>query len=80
MRLCAWKSNAPLKRVLDHKRWILLPANKTSTCDEKYLTNRIVDLVKVQPILFSMFDASYWTLGEQFVAQAWNIGKELKRG
>lgn len=46
-------------------------------CDEQYLTDGIVDLAKVQPILFSMGDVGYWELGNRF-ARAWSIGKTLK--
>lgn len=45
-------------------------------CDENYLTDGIVDLGKLKPILFSMFDRSYWSLGQP-LAKAWSVGKEL---
>ena len=48
-------------------------------CDEQYLTDDIVDFSRVQPILFTMNDRSYWKVGERF-AKAWDIGKELKSG
>lgn len=47
-------------------------------CDEPCLTDGVVDLAKVQPILFSMLDVGYWSMGERF-AQAWSIGKQLQR-
>jgi len=47
-------------------------------CDEAVLTEGIVDLEKVQPILFAMHDRSYWSLGKK-LAKAWNIGKELDK-
>ena len=47
-------------------------------CDEAVLTNGVVDFEKVQPILFVMNDASYWSLGKKF-AKAWSIGKEYKK-
>lgn len=46
-------------------------------CDEQYMTDGIVDLSKVQPILFVMNDKSYWRIGER-IAKAWNIGKGFK--
>ena len=46
-------------------------------CDEHCLSDGILDMAKVQPILFVMNDRSYWRLGERF-AKAYNIGKELK--
>lgn len=46
-------------------------------CDEGVLTDGIVDLAKVDPILFAMNDRSYWKLGGRF-AKAWSIGNKLK--
>jgi flavin reductase (DIM6/NTAB) family NADH-FMN oxidoreductase RutF len=46
-------------------------------CDEQFMTEGIVDLSKVQPILFVMNDKSYWRIGER-IAKAWNIGKGFK--
>jgi len=46
-------------------------------CDERILTDGVVDFSKVQPIFFVMNDRSYWKLGER-LAKAWNIGKEFK--
>jgi flavin reductase (DIM6/NTAB) family NADH-FMN oxidoreductase RutF len=45
-------------------------------CDESVLTDGVVDLVKVQPILFAMYNQSYWGIGEN-LAKAWSIGKDL---
>lgn len=45
-------------------------------CDGIVLTDGVVDVGKVQPILFVMNGQSYWNLGDKF-AKAWDIGKEL---
>jgi flavin reductase (DIM6/NTAB) family NADH-FMN oxidoreductase RutF len=45
-------------------------------CDEKMLTDGEVDLRRLQPLLFSMNDRSYWRIGDK-LAKAWNVGKEL---
>jgi flavin reductase (DIM6/NTAB) family NADH-FMN oxidoreductase RutF len=45
-------------------------------CDEKVLTDGIVDLSKLRPLLFSMNDRSYWRIGNK-IAKAWNVGNEL---
>ncbi len=45
-------------------------------CDEKVLTEGVVDLHKLKPLLFAMNDRSYWGIGNK-VAKAWNIGKQL---
>ena len=47
-------------------------------CEERCLTEGIVDFSKVQPILFAMNDKSYWKLGER-LAKAWHVGKGFKK-
>lgn len=47
-------------------------------CDDSVLTNGIVDLEKVQPILFAMYDRSYWSIGKN-IAKAWSIGKDFRK-
>jgi flavin reductase (DIM6/NTAB) family NADH-FMN oxidoreductase RutF len=46
-------------------------------CDEACLDDGVVDLGRVDPILFAMHDRSYWRVGERF-AKAWQAGKALK--
>jgi flavin reductase (DIM6/NTAB) family NADH-FMN oxidoreductase RutF len=48
----------------------------TSYCDDSVLTNGVLDLEKLQPILFSMQTRNYYSIGEK-LAKAWSIGKEL---
>ena len=45
--------------------------------EDKYLTNALPDIKKVNPIVFSQNDSSYWRIGEH-LARAFDIGKELK--
>jgi flavin reductase (DIM6/NTAB) family NADH-FMN oxidoreductase RutF len=45
-------------------------------CDQTVLSEGIVDLEKVQPILFAMNDRSYYAMGKR-IAKAWDIGKDL---
>jgi flavin reductase (DIM6/NTAB) family NADH-FMN oxidoreductase RutF len=45
-------------------------------CDVTVLTEGIVDIRKVNPLLFAMNDRSYYSLGDR-VAKAWDVGKEL---
>jgi flavin reductase (DIM6/NTAB) family NADH-FMN oxidoreductase RutF len=47
-------------------------------CDESCLTDGVVDVSKIRPILFVMNDKSYWELGKRF-ARAWHVGKALKQ-
>jgi flavin reductase (DIM6/NTAB) family NADH-FMN oxidoreductase RutF len=45
--------------------------------DERYLTDGLPDIKKMNPILFSMYDNNYWRVGDH-LGRAWDIGKELK--
>jgi flavin reductase (DIM6/NTAB) family NADH-FMN oxidoreductase RutF len=45
-------------------------------CDESVMTKGIVDITKVQPILFAMFDRSYYRVGSR-MGKAWEVGKKL---
>ena len=45
-------------------------------CDQKYLTEGVVDFSKVQPLLFAMNDKSYWKVGDR-LGKAWSIGKDF---
>lgn len=47
-------------------------------CDEKCMEGTDVDFARIEPILFAMYDKSYFKLGERF-AKAWSVGKELKK-
>ena len=47
-------------------------------CDEKVLSDGIVDFAKIKPILFDMPQRQYWKLGEPF-AKCWKIGMQLKK-
>ena len=77
---CAINMECRLMQTIDLPHHDLFIGEVFETyCDEKYLTDGIVDFSMVSPILFAMNDRSYWKLGEQF-AKAWDIGKELKPG
>jgi len=45
-------------------------------CDESVLTDGVLDLDKMRPLLFSMGDRGYWSMGKR-VADAWSAGKKL---
>jgi flavin reductase (DIM6/NTAB) family NADH-FMN oxidoreductase RutF len=47
-------------------------------CDEQVMTDGVVDLNKVQPLLLAMNDRSYWRIGAR-LAKAWDVGKELMK-
>lgn len=46
--------------------------------EEKYLTDGIPDIKKINPFTLSMPDNNYWSVGEN-VGKAWSIGKSLKK-
>jgi flavin reductase (DIM6/NTAB) family NADH-FMN oxidoreductase RutF len=48
-----------------------------SYSEEKYLTNGLPDLKKIDPILLSMNDFHYYCVGNE-IGKAWDIGKSLK--
>lgn len=75
---CAVNMECELMQTLDFPQHDVFIGKIAQTyCEERYLTDGTVDLAKVQPFLFSMFDTRYWKPGEPF-AKAWSIGKELK--
>ena len=49
-----------------------------SFCDDSCLTDGVVDLSKVNPVLFSMHNRSYYKLGA-LSAKAWDVGKRQEK-
>ncbi len=47
-------------------------------CGEEFMTDGNPDIRKIDPLVLTMPDNSYWGVGE-FIAKAWNVGKELKK-
>lgn len=78
IRQCPINMECRLIRTVDFPRHDIFIGEIVETYgDEGCLSAGAVDLSRVQPILFSMHDKSYWALGAQF-AKAWSVGKELK--
>ena len=50
-----------------------------SYTEEKYLSGGKPDIVKMNPLLLTMPDNRYWTVGE-YKGDAWSIGKTAKTG
>ena len=48
-----------------------------SYTEERYLTNNLPDLKKINPILLSIYDFNYYSVGEK-IGKAWNVGKDIK--
>jgi flavin reductase (DIM6/NTAB) family NADH-FMN oxidoreductase RutF len=44
--------------------------------DVGVLTNGIVDIAKLKPLLFDMASKKYWSLGDP-VAKCWSVGKDF---
>ncbi len=47
--------------------------------DLEVLTNGVVDIAKLRPLLFDMASKKYWALGAP-VARCWSVGKDVARG
>jgi flavin reductase (DIM6/NTAB) family NADH-FMN oxidoreductase RutF len=76
---CPVNMECELKKVVDFPKHDVFIGEVAATyAEEAVLAEGIVDYSKVQPLLFTMTDKSYWKLGERF-AQAWSVGKALKR-
>jgi flavin reductase (DIM6/NTAB) family NADH-FMN oxidoreductase RutF len=48
-----------------------------SYSEERYLSGDMPDIKKINPLLLTMPDNRYWTVGE-YAGEAWSIGKTLK--
>lgn len=46
--------------------------------EEKYVTDNMLDIKKVNPFTLTMPDNNYWSVGEN-IGKAWSIGKSLKK-
>lgn len=44
--------------------------------EERFVTDRHLDMKKIDPFLLTMPDNTYWSLGER-IGKAWNAGKKL---
>lgn len=45
--------------------------------EEKYLTDKKPDIKKINPVLFSIHEFNYYSVGEK-IGKAWNVGKNFK--
>ena len=65
-----------LEKVVDNGGHEMFIGEIVSTfTEEKYLTNRVIDLKKVKPFILSFNDQLYVELGKS-IAKAWNAGKD----
>jgi flavin reductase (DIM6/NTAB) family NADH-FMN oxidoreductase RutF len=74
---CAISMECRLQGTMDMTKHDVFIGHIVETyVDEDLLDGDQVDFSKVDPILFAMYDKSYFKLGERF-ADAWSVGKEL---
>lgn len=45
-------------------------------CEEQFLTNGLPDISKFHPVVFTMNDNNYWSIGKH-LGRAWSVGKKL---
>lgn len=43
-------------------------------CDDEYMAGKLPDIAKLDPLLFSITDNSYWSIGKK-LGTAWGVGK-----
>jgi flavin reductase (DIM6/NTAB) family NADH-FMN oxidoreductase RutF len=46
-------------------------------CDDEYMGGKLPDIEKMDPLIYSMGDNSYWSIGKKLGA-AWSVGKEYR--
>ena len=74
---CPVNMECQLVRTLDFETHdVFIGRVVQAYCEPRFLTDGTLDLGKVQPLLFSMPDRSYWSIGER-TAKAWDAGKAL---
>ena len=51
---------------------------KEAFSEERYLTDNVLDVKKINPFMLTMPDNGYWSIGDK-LGKAWSIGKQLKK-
>jgi flavin reductase (DIM6/NTAB) family NADH-FMN oxidoreductase RutF len=75
---CPVNMECKLEKVVDNGGHEIFVGEIVSTMtEEKYLTEGVVDLKKVNPFLLSLNNRLYYALGES-KAKAWNVGNNYK--
>ncbi len=79
IKRCPINMECRLIKTVDFPRHDVFVGEIVETyCDDQVITDGLVDLTKVHPILFAMLNRGYWGIGES-IAKAWEIGKEFKK-
>ncbi len=75
---CPVNMECRLARTVDFPTHDIFIGEVVNTfCDERVLTEGALDFEKMRPLLFSMGDRGYWSMGKR-LAEAWGAGKKLK--
>ena len=75
---CPVNMECRLVQTVDFPRHdIFIGEVENAFCDESVLTEGVLDFDKLRPLLFTMGDRGYWSLGRR-LADAWSVGKKLK--
>lgn len=75
---CPVNMECRLVRTVDFPRHdIFIGEVENAFCDESVLTDGTLDFDKLRPLLFTMGDRGYWSMGRR-LADAWSAGKKLK--
>jgi len=79
IRQCLINMELKLHEVLDYSTHDIFIGELVQTyADDGVLTNKGIDIEKLQPLLFDMSSKKYWSLGQP-VGNCWNVGKALKK-
>ena len=80
IRQCPVNMEMKLHDVLDFDTHDIFVGELVQThADDSVMSDGIIDIAKLQPLLFDMASKKYWALGGP-VGNCWNAGKELKKG
>ena len=75
---CAVNMECKLIQTVDMPEHELFIGKVVQTyASKEYMTGKAVDITKVKPLLFNMWDRGYYQLGPK-LADAWSVGKEMK--
>jgi len=58
------------------KHTVFIGSIMRTHCDTQLLIDGRVDMERLRPVLFSMEDKGYWTMGRR-IADAWKVGRKL---
>lgn len=74
---CAINMECKLIDTLETKSHDIFIGEIISTyCDDKILVGDKINLSKIKPLLYSMADRGYWSIGTRLF-NAWDIGNKL---